>query len=120
MGQPEVKKRKTYRLKLTKFELIHLRDLLSITLPPALEQTVSQALAVAEDRPLIEARLWSKVARACSDAELPLDDAAPDFVCAAAAAPPVGVFRLAQEPSDTEEKGEDTTVFDNLPNKDDE
>lgn len=95
-----VRSRKIFTLKLSKFELIHLRDLFSVLLSTDAKQTVSQALAVVEDRTVIEARLWQRVAEACKGAELPTDDDAPDFICAAAASPPVGVFRIAQEPNE--------------------
>ena len=69
-----------------------------------MKQTVSQALAVTEERSLVEARLWLKLATACREAELPLDDEAPDFICAASSAPSVSVFRLAQEPDENEQE----------------
>lgn len=96
------KKHKTFPLHLTVFELTHLRDLFSITLPPTLDRTVSQALAASEDRLMVEAKLWQKVAAACRESKIPMDDDAPDFICAASSAPPVGVFRLAQEPNEGE------------------
>ena len=100
-------KRKTITLQLTVFELTHLRDLFSISLPPTLAQTMSQALAQLEDRSMVEAKLWQKVAVACKSAEIPMDDDAADFICAASAAPPIGVFKLAQEPNEGEEEEEE-------------
>jgi len=109
------KKRKTFPLRLTKFELLHLRDLFSVGLPPDLKKTVSQALAELEDRVLVEARLWQKVVALCSEADLALDEEAPDFICAASAAPPCGVFKLASEPGESEEEenseGDEGKVF---------
>lgn len=96
----QIRKRKTFPLRLTKYELLHLRDLFSVVLATETQQTVSQGLAAAEDRSLIESRLWLRVARACSEADIPLDDDAPDFVCAASSAPSVGVFRIAHEPNE--------------------
>jgi hypothetical protein len=108
----EIRKRKTFPLRLTKFELVHLRDMFSIRLPPELKQTVSQALATTEDRTMVEARLWQKLVDACREADLPLDDDAPDFICAASSAPSVGVFRLAQEPDEgTQAEDADTNPF---------
>jgi hypothetical protein len=105
MGKPaEIKKQSTLSLKLTKFELLHLRDLFNVRLPHELKQTVSQALAQAEDRDMVETTLWHKVSGACREAGLPLDDEAPDYVCAASAPPPVSVFRLAHEPSEGQER----------------
>jgi hypothetical protein len=104
MGDPEIKRRKTFTVRLTKFELLHLRDLFSVMLPTEMRETLSQRLALSQDRSLVEARLWQKLARACAEAELPMDDDAPDFVVAASGAPPVGVFELAHEPVQVTEK----------------
>jgi len=100
----EIKKSKTFTVRLSKFELVHLRDLFNIKLPLDLKSTVSEALAEAEDRSLIETNLWLKLARSCKEANVPLDNDAPDFVCAAMSTPPpVGVFRIAQEPCEAQE-----------------
>src|SRR3990167_4143352 len=106
MTQPKQVKRKTTPLQLTVFELTHLRDLFSISLPPTLAQTMSQALAQLEDRSMVEAKLWQKIATACKNVGVLMDDDAADFICAASAAPPVGVFKLAQEPNEGEEEEE--------------
>ncbi len=90
---------KTSTLRLTRYEVLHLRDLFSILLPTEARQTASQALAAVEERPMVEARLWQKVLAACVELGLPVGDEAPDFVAAATSAPPVGVFRLATEPA---------------------
>lgn len=112
MSEPEVKRRKTFTIRLTKFELIHIRDLFSVTLPPEMKDTLSQRLAQSQDRALVESKLWQKLARACLEAELPMDDDAPDFVVAASGAPPIGVFELAHEPSeDDDEEEESTDIF---------
>jgi hypothetical protein len=103
MSDPKIKQRRTFTVRLTKFELLHLRDLFGIVFPQEMKTTVSQALAQSQDRVLIEAKLWQKLAKACYEAELPMDDDAPDFVCAAAGAPPIGIFELAQEPAQEED-----------------
>lgn len=102
MSNMKVKTRKTYELKLTKFELLHLRDVLSVILPPEGEKTLSQALAELEGRPLVESVLWKKVASLCSDAGLPIGDDAPDYVVAPASPPPMGVFQLSSDPDANE------------------
>lgn len=94
-----IKKRKTYEMRLTKFELLHLRDMFSILLPPDAKQTLSQALAVLEDRQIVETVLWRKIADACVEAGLPTDEAAPDYVVAPASPPPITVFQLSSEPN---------------------
>lgn len=104
MADPEIKRRKTFTVRLTKFELLHLRDLFAVMLPPDLKETLSQRLAASQDRLLVEAKLWQKIARVCHEAELPMDDDAPDFVVAAAAAPPISVFELAHQPAEEPEE----------------
>jgi len=93
----------TFLLKLTKFELVHLRDVLSILSPPDLKQTLSQMLAEGEDRSLVEQKLWGKVTNVCVQAGVPTGDDAPDFVAAPMAPPPIGVFRMAHEPQDDQQ-----------------
>jgi len=95
--EPVVRRQPIFDLTLTKFELLHLRDLMGILLPPDGAQTLSQALAVTEDRVLTETKLWEKMSKLCADAGLPLDAEAPDYIVAPVAPPPMGVFLLNQE-----------------------
>lgn len=94
----DIKKRKTYELRLTKFELQHLRDLFSVSLAPDASRTVSQALAAAEGRPLVESMLWNKLTHLVETAGLPLGEEAPDFVVASVETPPLNVFQVADDP----------------------
>lgn len=77
-------------LKLTRDELIHVRDLFSVLIHPS--QTVSQALAVANKITESELVLWKKVLTACQEAKIPLGTTAPDFIVAVADVPVLGVF----------------------------
>lgn len=95
--EPEIKKHATFELSLTKFELLHLRDLMGILLPPDGAQTVSQSLASAEDRSLIESMLWDKLVKLCKAAKLPMETEAPDYIIAPVAPPPMGVFQVNQD-----------------------
>lgn len=114
MSDTEFKRRKTFTLRLTKFELVHLRDLFSVALPPEMKETLSQRLAQSQDRLLVESKLWQKVAKTCKEAELPMDDDAPDFIVSASAAPPISVFELAQEPASDEECNNEESGASNL------
>lgn len=102
LKEKSLQKRKTFQLRLTKFELLHIRDMFSIVTPPEVNRTVSQHLAEVENRVLVESMLWKKISNLCEEADLPIGDDAPDFVVAPTAAPPIGVFRLASEPQDEE------------------
>jgi hypothetical protein len=48
---------------------------------------------------LVESVLWNKVQRACVEAELPMEDEAPDYIVAPVSTPEIGVFQLAHEPT---------------------
>jgi len=98
--EPDIKKHETFDLNLTRFELLHRRDLMGILLPPDGAQTLSQALASAEERSLIESMLWEKVSRLCKQAKLPLEAEAPDYIVAPVASPPMGVFQVNQDLQD--------------------
>jgi hypothetical protein len=100
--EPEIKQKTTFSVRLTRFELLHLRDLFSITFAPEMKVTVSQALATSQDRVLIEAKLWQKVATASTEAGLPMDESAHDFVVAPPGPPPMSDFELSSEPKETQ------------------
>lgn len=94
----KIKKQKSFTLKLTKFELLHLRDLMSVLLPPTGDETLSGALAKLENRSVIEGMLWKKIASSCVEARLPMMESAPDYMIAPIAPPPLGVFQINTEP----------------------
>jgi hypothetical protein len=102
-----VKRNKTFDLKLTKPELLHLRDVFSIVLPPDVNTTLSQQLAELENRTMIESMLWKKIYEACKTASLPVDEEAPDYIIAPASSPTLKVFQLAHESDEViEDQGE--------------
>jgi hypothetical protein len=107
--EPEVKnelqpkKNIIHELRLTKFELLHVRDLFSVMMPTDLKKTISQSLAELESRSLIESALWKKISEACAAASIPMDEYAPDYVIAPVGPPALSVFHLASEPQGTEE-----------------
>lgn len=92
--KPKIHRQKTFDLCLTKHELLHVRDMMSIILPPNGEKTISQNLAELEDRTLIETMLWEKISKLCSAANLPLGNEAPDYVVAPNGPPPMAVFHI--------------------------
>lgn len=102
------KKRKTYDLRLTKIELVHIRDMFSIVLPPELTKTLSQTLCEVEDRQADEVSLWAKIVSLCLTANIAVGDDAPSYVVAPTASPPLSVFQLA-----TNEEGDDESSQDN-------
>lgn len=110
--QPPIKKRKTFDLRLTKFELVHLRDLFGVVLPPDGKRTLSQSLAEAENRSMIETLLWNKVAELCIAAGIPMDEEAPDFIVAPSGPPPISVFQLASEPGSDEDDSQGSFLGD--------
>lgn len=95
--EDKIKKTRIFELKLTKLELVHLRDMLSILFPSPTEKTISQAMAESEDRVFEENSLWKKIAALCIDAQLPIDDEAPDYAVMPVGPAPMGIFMLGQE-----------------------
>lgn len=93
--------RRTVLVKLTQAELVHIRDLFGILLPPAATQTLSQALAECKGRAIVEACLWRKLSKAAAAAGVPLGDDAPDFAVSISSVPSIGVFQI--EPDDDDE-----------------
>ncbi len=71
---------------------------MSVALPPEGSQTVSNSLAVAENRQLIENGLWKKISEACVNVGLPVGDDAPDYVIAPSGMTPLGVFQISSDP----------------------
>jgi hypothetical protein len=103
---PKIRRQKTFDLTVTRFELLHIRDLFSVLLPPNGDQTLSQSLADLEGRKLIESMLWEKITALCEAADLPVDAEAPDYIIAPTTSPTLGVFHvnhnLEEEPAEAE------------------
>lgn len=93
----KIKRLKIFSLNLTKLELVHLRDILSILYPTNSEKTISQALAEIENRTIEENILWNKVSSLCDSANIPIDSEAPDYVMLPVGPAPMGIFMLGQE-----------------------
>jgi len=93
-----LKPKKTFSLKLSLAELVHLRDLFSISLPVDLKSTVSQSLASGQGRQLVETKLWNKIVGLCKEGSIPLDEEAPDFIITVTSPPELGVFEVAPDP----------------------
>jgi len=92
-----LKPKKNFSLKLSRKELVHLRDLFGVLLSADMKSTISQALASSQDRQLIESKLWNKIISLCNEAEIPLGDEAPDFIVTISSTPQLGVFELISE-----------------------
>ena len=92
-----------FKVKLTKVQLTHLRDMLGIVLPPDTKTTVSEALATIENRRFDEMKLWEKVKKACVKADIPVENDAPDFVVSMESHPTLSVYKLSE---DDDEDGE--------------
>lgn len=101
--EKKVKKQKTYEVKFTKQELVHIRDLFSVVIPPDTKKTLSQQLAELEDRVYVEDRLWDKLARLCEEAKVPVDDESPDYIVVPTAPPPMGIFQLSPDEGEGDE-----------------
>jgi ribosome biogenesis protein Tsr3 len=93
------KKLETYSVAFTVDELLHLRDLFNVLLPPAAEITVSQSLAESEEREVIESNLWNKLSLVMESANVPMEDDAPDYVIAMSSPPSLAVFQIGPQES---------------------
>lgn len=82
---------------LTNQEIEHLRDLLSVCLPNHPDVTLSQTLAEKMERTSVEDSLWEKVVAECTRRDLPVGDAAPDFVVITVSQPDISVFEIEKE-----------------------
>ena len=98
-----LKAKRSFSLRLSTLELVHLRDLFSIMLPADMKTTVSQALSAGQGRHMVESKLWNKISDLCKEAMIPLEDEAPDFVVSIAAPPQLNVFEMVAEDSYSEE-----------------
>lgn len=79
---------------MTKHELAHLRDMFSVKLPQAPNQTLSEALAESQGRLLCEPKLWDKLSGLCRAAGVGLEDEAPDFTLLPAGPVPLGLYTI--------------------------
>ena len=84
----------TVTLNVTPAEIAHIRDLMSVLLPPSGDVTLGQAIALQEGRPYVDTVLFRKVYRACEEAGVPVGQAAPDFGLALASIPSITVSRV--------------------------
>jgi len=101
------KQRKTYDLRLNMFELVHIRDMFSVVLPPDLTKTISQSLCEVEERQSDETALWAKIVGLCLRAGIPVGDDAPSYIIAPSGPQPLSVFQL-----EANEEGEDSSSQD--------
>jgi hypothetical protein len=91
---PPIKSQPTYDVKFTKTELVHLRDMFGIYLPPDGSLTVSQALAKQEGRVVSEKYLFDKIVELCMKAKIPVGEEAPDHIIGLSENPSLGVFLM--------------------------
>lgn len=90
-------------LMLSAAELVHLRDLFGIKIPPEMTTTLSECLAAQQQREMIETMLWQKIVAACERLGVAVGDTAPDFTILPTAPSPLAVFEVEQETGDDEE-----------------
>ncbi len=110
MSKPK-ESHETFLLELTRAELLHVRDLFSVKLPPEMANSVSQVLAESQGRSLIESSLWNKLTKQFVAARVPTGDSAPDFVVAVAGTPTIGVFQVDHSAEGEESSGDGVFSF---------
>jgi hypothetical protein len=87
-----------FALQLTRYQLLHLRDVMSVMLPSDMRETISQALAKVGNRSMVEQVLWNKIVRLCIEADVPVGDVVPDYIVSISAPATLGVFELQADP----------------------
>jgi hypothetical protein len=90
-------KTKTISLELTLNQLIHLRDLMSVSLPPDKDLSVSRSLSLSQKRELDELNLWSQICSLCEEANVAVGVKAPSFIVSITNVPPMGIFEVEDE-----------------------
>jgi hypothetical protein len=81
-------------LNINKEELAHLRDLMSVLMPPECKNTFSEELARINEIANTEEELWQKIHNLCASNGIPTDDAAPDFVVSIPQHPELTINKL--------------------------
>lgn len=84
-------------LSLTKTELKHLRDMLSVVLPPDGAKTISESLAQKTNRTISEKSLWKKIANLCADFDIATGEKAPNYLVTVSGPAPIDVFKLIDD-----------------------
>lgn len=107
-ARPSKKRKKKdvelYPLQLTKDELAHIRNMMSIVLPPTGDVRLGEALAHAtEADDDIDSSLWDKVWALCEEVGLEVGDDAPDFIVGPSEPTPLKVYRVNLDEDEDEE-----------------
>ena len=92
-----------FALNLTRYQLLNLRDVMSVMLPSDMRETISQALAKVGNRSMVEQVLWNKIVKLCIEADVPVGDVVPDYIVSISAPATLGVFELQADPQYVEE-----------------
>lgn len=103
-----------YDLRITKSELIHVRDLLSVKVPNDEDMTISEMIAKSEIREEADIQLWKKIVKLCKEANVAVEDEAPDYTIGITSTPKMYVFRVQNEDELYEEEHDENPKEDNV------
>lgn len=84
-------------LSLTKNELAHIRNMMSIVLPPTGEVRLSESLEAASRHRGVDKSLWRKVCKSCEEAGVEVGESAPDFVVGPSEPMSLTVYAIEEE-----------------------
>ena len=88
-------KTETWSLSLTQEEIIHIRNLLSILLPPTGEISLSESLLECNDMSGdVDSSLWQKIWNLCVESGVAIGDEAPDFLVGPTDPTPLAVYKV--------------------------
>ena len=93
---PSTKKRtkRSTNLKLTKAELEHLRDIMSVMAVKDRNKTLSVLLAEHKGTKNHESKLWKKVEEACQELDIEIGEQAPDYLVGVVNNPEIAMVTL--------------------------
>lgn len=100
-GRPKKVIEQTFALELTRDEIVHIRNVLSVVLPPTGETRLSESLIEASELDeVVDVNLWQKVWNLCEQVGIEVGDDAPDFLVGPCEPTPLAVFQINLEEED--------------------
>jgi len=101
LSKPLIQKKRESKivdLKLTENQLLHIRDLMSITLAGEDDRSISSELATKNNvGPYVENKLWVIIVNACQEANIPIEYDVPDYKIALSIQPKLFIIKDDEE-----------------------
>jgi len=99
------KELETFEVRLTKPELEHLRDVMSVLIPDEdVPRSISIVLANAKNAAEAEQLLWQKIVKVCELANVDLEDDVPNYMVTPVTIPAMSICQVEFNSDDSEEE----------------